>query len=191
MLVVQGLSTPVAAAWQVTGADRPPGGGAPGYPLVDSLGRVARLISRLKTEFTARDAGSPVEFGATSLLIALVEGGPKRAGALAEAVFMDPSQVSRQVQVLVRAGLVERRVDSGDGRAILLAATPQGEAFCSTLMGDRADYLRRVVADWPARDVENFAGYLDRFASALEQTGSRAKSRVGRPPGWDPRPGDD
>lgn len=158
------------------------------YEIVDAVGRIARLISRLKSEFAARHPGSPAEHGATSLLIALVEGGPKRAGALAEAVLMDPSQVSRRVQLLVRGGLVERRAEPGDGRAILLVATPAGRELCASLMRSRADYLRSIVTDWPAHDVTAFVGYLDRFAGGLERAVTHPPRTA--PPAWDQRVGD-
>jgi hypothetical protein len=54
------------------------------------------------------------------------EDGPRRAGALADAVHSDPSTISRQIGHLVKLGYVERTADPEDGRATLLAATDEG-----------------------------------------------------------------
>jgi len=161
-------------------------------PLVDAVGRIGRLLGRLKSDFTARHPRLPAEYGAFSLLTSLVDTGPMRAGALADAVLMDPSQVSRRVAELVRAGLVERRADSGDGRAIVLVATSEGRALCASLRSERAAYFRGIVEDWPASEIDAFVGYLDRFATSLERTvqPSRSGSAAPAAPGWDPRPVD-
>ncbi len=149
--------------------------------LVEAVGRIVRIVARMKAELGARHPGSGTEYGAMSLLVALVENGPRRAGTLAESVLMDPSQVSRRVAALVRAGFVERRADFADGRAILLAATPAGTRVCRAMLLERARYLRGVVADWPAADLDAFTRYLDRFAANLENTVTRPGPRTGAP----------
>jgi len=167
-------------------------GDSAALPLVDAVGRIGRLLGRLKSDFTARHPRLPAEYGAFSLLTSLVDTGPMRAGALADAVLMDPSQVSRRVAELVRAGLVERRADSGDGRAIVLVATPEGRALCASLRSERAAYFRGIVEDWPAAEIDAFVGHLDRFATSLERAvqPSRSGSTGTAAPGWDPRPVD-
>jgi len=52
---------------------------------------------------------------------------------LAETLYITPSTASRTVDDLVRKGLVERRQDPADRRAIRLSLTPQGQALYEAL----------------------------------------------------------
>ena len=87
--------------------------------------RLMRLLERGRAQYQA-DHPDAVERATYLLLVHLVKGGPRRAGALAEAVHSDPSTISRQIGHLVKLGLVERTADPVDGRATLLAATTEG-----------------------------------------------------------------
>jgi len=59
-------------------------------------------------------------------LEALVERGPCRSQALAEALMLDKSTTTRVVDALVRKGYVERRTDPVDARALSLEVTVSG-----------------------------------------------------------------
>ena len=89
------------------------------------LVRLVRLLERVQAQYQAEHPDA-VERAAYHLLAHLVQDGPRRASALAEAVHSDPSTVSRQVAGLVQLGYVERTADPEDGRATLLAATDEG-----------------------------------------------------------------
>jgi DNA-binding MarR family transcriptional regulator len=52
---------------------------------------------------------------------------------LAEALYITPSTASRTVDELVRKGLIERRQDAVDRRAVRLLLTPPGEALYQAL----------------------------------------------------------
>src|SRR5262249_38679467 len=84
------------------------------------LFRLSRLLERSRARFAARRPDG-LERAGHLLLVYLVEHGPRRLGALADAVHSDISTVSRQVSALVKLGLVERRADPDDGRVSLLA----------------------------------------------------------------------
>lgn len=102
------------------------------------------------------------------LLANLVDGGPRRSGALAELVRSDPSTVSRQVAELVQAGLVERRPDPEDGRASVLAATEEGEAVAERHRRARNEKFARLLAHWPADEREGFIAHFERFVTDCE-----------------------
>lgn len=59
----------------------------------------------------------------------LVERGPLRSQALASALMLDKSTVTRVIDGLERKGYVERRPDPDDGRALSLCATRAGRAL--------------------------------------------------------------
>ena len=139
--------------------------------LSDQVLRLTRNAGAMKSQLAARHAGGEggtpgshgIEWAAYALLFQLVADGPMRSSALAEAVCVDPSTVSRQVAELVKAGLVERVPDPADGRASLLVATERGLAVHATRRERRVATFARIVADWPAGDVATLTDLLSRF----------------------------
>jgi len=136
--------------------------------LSDQVLRLTRTAGALKGQLAARHAGGEdgahgIEWAAYALLFQLVTDGPKRSSALAEAVCVDPSTVSRQVAELVKAGLVERVPDPADGRASLLVATARGLEVHAMRRARRVATFGRIVADWPADDVATLTDLLVRF----------------------------
>lgn len=130
--------------------------------LSEAMVRLTRAGHALRTQLAAHDPDG-IEWAAYALLQHLVTDGPQRASALAEAACVDPSTVSRQVGELVAAGLVERRPDPADGRAVLLVATPAGEHVAAARRERRARTFARVVDGWSERDVRTLTRLLERF----------------------------
>lgn len=104
-----------------------------------------------------------IEYAAYGLLAHLVMDGPKRTTALAEAVHADPSTVSRQTAALVRHGLLERRPDPEDGRASILAATPDGERVFRDNRREHVQWMAETLHGWSMAEVEQLAGLLARL----------------------------
>jgi DNA-binding MarR family transcriptional regulator len=129
--------------------------------------RIVRLLDRAHAQYQAEHPDA-VERATYHLLVHLVKGGPRRSSALAEAVHSDPSTVSRQVAQLVRLGLVERTADPADGRATLLAATPEGRRVFEENRRVRIERVAAMLADWTPDERATFAALLDRFATAFE-----------------------
>lgn len=88
---------------------------------------------------------------------------PLRASAIAEHLGVDRSAVSRLLRQLERLGLIARLPDAGDGRAHLVALSPEGVARLAALKADQQTLLRRTLDGWPAGDTERFAELLARF----------------------------
>nr|WP_042198225.1 MarR family winged helix-turn-helix transcriptional regulator [Kibdelosporangium sp. MJ126-NF4]CEL23274.1 Transcriptional regulator, MarR family [Kibdelosporangium sp. MJ126-NF4] len=101
----------------------------------------------------------------TSMLLisALDQIGPVRSNVLADAVYSDPSTISRQVAGLVKDGLIERRADPADGRASLLAVTEKAQVLLEARRHQRNCSLARMLAHWPDGDRERFVELLERF----------------------------
>lgn len=119
-------------------------------------------LARLFVAFKAAQGGS-----ARNLLHVVRSSGPLRQSALAEAVHTDPSTISRHVAELVDGGLVERTPDPGDGRASLLALTPEGEAQVTAMRAGRDSYVGGALAGWSTADLEALSDGLDRFTTDL------------------------
>ncbi|MFF7247818.1 MarR family winged helix-turn-helix transcriptional regulator [Embleya sp. NPDC008237] len=115
----------------------------------------------------ARRAGGELTRGEAQTLTRVVKFGPVRASALAELLDSDRSTTSRQVDVLVRGGFVERSVDPTDGRAHLLRATRRGRRLADGIRAQWAGLMSEVLADWPAEKVDRLADLLAEFGEAL------------------------
>jgi DNA-binding MarR family transcriptional regulator len=136
--------------------------------------RVMRGMERAKAARSVGDDG--VERAAYVLLARLVLEGPRRSNALAESVHSDPSTVSRQVAGLVRAGLVERRPDPEDGRATLLAPTPEGLRVFEANRDRRNQEIGAMTAYWDEADRVRLVELLERLAGDIEDRHAPAPS---------------
>ncbi len=98
----------------------------------------------------------------------LVERGPLRSNALAEALKLDKSTTSRVVDALVRKGYVGKAADGEDARAVSLRVTRSGRALYERINGElieqEADLLRGLDADVRAGATE----IIRRLAVAAE-----------------------
>ncbi|RAG84212.1 MarR family transcriptional regulator [Streptacidiphilus pinicola] len=88
--------------------------------------------------------------------------------ALAQAMGIDSSTVTRQVAPLVDCGLVDRVPNPDDGRAVLLELSARGRQRLEEVRGSRQDLMRVLLADWPAEDRETFVALLTRFNQSIE-----------------------
>ena len=109
-----------------------------------------------------------VERATYLLLVHLVKDGPRRAGALADAVHSDPSTISRQIGHLVKLGYVERTADPEDGRATLLAATAEGRRVFEENRRLRNERFGQILAGWSDADRAALSAMLGRLAADIE-----------------------
>jgi DNA-binding MarR family transcriptional regulator len=89
--------------------------------------------------------------------------------ALAEAMGIDSSTVTRQVAPLVESGLVDRVPNPDDGRAVLLELSPLGRERLKEVRASRQEMIRRLVADWPDQDQQSFCDLLTRFNQSMQE----------------------
>jgi len=131
--------------------------------LINELTGFIRQMKRGMVRISATTRRDGVEYAAFGLLAHLVTEGPKRTTALAESVHADPSTVSRQTAALVRHGLLERRPDPEDGRASILAATPDGERVFHEHRTEHCVRMADILAGWPVADVQRLTNLLTRL----------------------------
>lgn len=129
--------------------------------------RYHRVIHTLRTQL-ADVLPTGLDPAAAMLLSWLVKQGPSRQGQLAEETFLDPSTVSRRISQLVQVGLVERRADPGDGRAVQLVPTALGQAFFNTIRERREEIMQQVLGGWAHADVTELGRLLRKFNDDFE-----------------------
>ncbi|MFF0491794.1 MarR family winged helix-turn-helix transcriptional regulator [Nocardia sp. NPDC003482] len=130
--------------------------------IAQQLVRLARIRERTQAHIAAHSGGE-IEIAAFGIIFRLLCDGPMRSGALAEALYSDASTISRQVQTLVKRGLIERRADPADGRASVLVVTDAGREVAAQMRKRRNETFERVLADWTDDERELFGTMLRRF----------------------------
>jgi DNA-binding MarR family transcriptional regulator len=107
------------------------------------------------------------------LLNRLDHEGPMGVKALAEGMGIDSSTVTRQVAPLVDSGLVKRTSHPEDGRAVVLALSPRGQARLNEVRTSRQQLMSVITDGWTSEERETFCELLGRFNLALaEYSGS-------------------
>jgi DNA-binding MarR family transcriptional regulator len=109
--------------------------------------------------------------------------GPIRTNALADALQLDASTVTRQVAALVADGFVERRPDPDDGRSSTLAITASGRRTMRRVEGERRRVLVEMFRSWDEGERHDLGRGLTQLNTALIeqvallrlQAGSRSK----------------
>ncbi|MFF4833798.1 MarR family winged helix-turn-helix transcriptional regulator [Streptomyces sp. NPDC001315] len=95
--------------------------------------------------------------------------GPMSIGQISDAFRLDTSTVNRQTASAMKAGLLERIPDPEGGMARKFRLTEEGERRLDHERETHIQELDKVFEDWSAKDVENFAHYLQRFNASVER----------------------
>ncbi len=130
------------------------------------VGSLLRRVKRVMGE-RAREVHPELHAMTYAILAHLAAHGPMRGADLSDAFEMDKGGVSRQVQSLVDLGLVERRPDPEDRRAILLDATAEGRERLEEMSRTRSERFDARLAGWSDAELAGFARQLAAYNSAL------------------------
>ena len=95
--------------------------------VADAVGGLLAALTRQRRPSGDPDPGTLSTFQAI-VLSALADQGPVRLGSLADTLGTTDATASRNVDVLERQGLAERRPDPDDARGVIVAATSEGLA---------------------------------------------------------------
>jgi DNA-binding MarR family transcriptional regulator len=126
------------------------------------IGRVGSSVAAARRRATT--AGVDVSSPGMGVLGALVRSGPQRVSAIAAATGLSGSHVSRELRGLEAQGLVARKSDRADARAVLVSVTPAGRAAYRRLKAASVDAADAALAGWQADDLATLARLLDRMA---------------------------
>jgi DNA-binding MarR family transcriptional regulator len=147
-------------------------GGGPGVAGgADAIGAIEleliKLVRHLET-FARRSTLYARVDRAGYLALRVLDGmGPVSINALAHALHLDASTVTRQVAALERSGYVERRRDPADGRSATIALTAAGRSSMDEVALQRRRGIEDLVRDWGGTDQVGLAAALVRLNSSL------------------------
>jgi DNA-binding MarR family transcriptional regulator len=102
------------------------------------------------------------------ILRRLQQDGPQNVSALAAALNLDGSTVTRQVTALQKDGLIERRPDPRDGRGTVIEATALGLQQVEAVRQTRRTLYGTVLHDYSGQERRELAATLERFTAALD-----------------------
>lgn len=123
--------------------------------------RTANRLHSLAIHLLRQVAQVDREMGLTperaSLLSVLAFGGPRTIGQLARAERVSPPAITRIVDGLETAGLVERARDGEDRRVVTVSVTPAGRRVMERGRARRVEVLAGRLRSLPAADVRALA----------------------------------
>lgn len=104
-----------------------------------------------------------------AVLVHLSEAGPDglRMSELAERLLLSRSGLTRRIDSMVRAGLVERRSCPADGRGAVASLTPDGATRLEEAAPTHVAGVRRYLIDALGGDLSGLAAGLARVQAAL------------------------
>lgn len=136
-----------------------------------SLDRVLRWTSRRANRLRLYGRAAELSQNEVWLLDAVDSAGQLRLSDLATWQGVDKSTITPQVRKLEERGLLQRRADPIDRRAVRLALTSRGRALQKRRAEAGVELVDDVLRTWPAEDRIAFADYFARFADQLEAYG--------------------
>ncbi|HEX6247663.1 MAG TPA: MarR family transcriptional regulator [Nocardioidaceae bacterium] len=135
------------------------------------------LLRRVQSIHISTASGEmDLDRSAYGILCRLADEGPQRLGVLASAFGLDPSTITRQVQALEKADLVQRRSDDGDRRASILDLTDEGRRVLEHTRAYRRRRLEEILDEWPAADRDEFARLLTQMNDSVSRLMERVRA---------------
>ncbi|ROS21832.1 MarR family winged helix-turn-helix transcriptional regulator [Cellulomonas sp. PhB150] len=148
------------------------------------VGRLHRLASHLTEEIVAVYARHGLSEGEFDVLAALRRAGApyeRAAGDLASHTMVTTGAITKRVDRLVAAGLVERRRADDDGRGRRIALTPAGLALIDEAFAEHMANEQRLVTVLSPADRELLEPLLTRWLAAFEAPVSPSRPRTSAP----------
>lgn len=126
------------------------------------------LLRRVQRIHISTSSGEmDLDRSAYGILCRLADDGAQRLGALASAFGLDPSTITRQVQAMEKAKLVERQPDELDRRASILDLTAEGRTVLEHTRAHRRQRLEAVLAEWGEGDRQDLARLLAKLNESI------------------------
>jgi DNA-binding MarR family transcriptional regulator len=115
------------------------------------------------------DGDLVLDRAAYGTLCKLADDGPQHLAALAHALGLDPSTITRQVRSLEASGLASRTSDPFDRRVVVLELTDTGRAVLERARTRRRASLHRTLASWSEADLNDFGRLMKEFNASMDR----------------------
>ncbi|MFF4571760.1 MarR family winged helix-turn-helix transcriptional regulator [Streptomyces sp. NPDC001410] len=138
---------------------------------VDDLTRAIENFNRFYIRLASVQK---LSFTTLSVLDTLAFRGPTRLTDLVRTEQLSQPGITQLVTRLERDGLVERRPDPTDGRAVLVHITEEGRKIGQARHKDRARHLRPLIGELTPEEQHTIAAALPVLAH-LAELGMRAR----------------
>jgi DNA-binding MarR family transcriptional regulator len=125
-------------------------------------------MARVGRRFRQQLPGDDLDFSTLILLKTVAHLGPMRVSAIASALDLDASTVSRHVKSLEDRDLLGRTSDPDDRRASRVGISPHGLAGIEASATRRRELIGSLLADWSDADRESLRRLLHQLALSLE-----------------------
>jgi DNA-binding MarR family transcriptional regulator len=136
--------------------------------------------SRRGARTVGERSGVPLAGLTVATLARIRRHGSARLTDIARDLGYEPSRVSKEVQRLVAAGLVEQQRDADDRRVYLLTLTRAGEQTYRRYRQAADRLLAGWMDDWSDRDLAQLARLLTRLADSTTGSDNDSAVRVSR-----------
>ncbi len=138
-----------------------------------SLGPTLQALTRAyRNRLGSLLAAHGLHAGQDLLMLAVWETPGLRQGDLAERLAVEPPTVTRMLQRLERGGMIERRHDPHDGRAMLVHPTPRSRLIEPTVRRAWAALDEMVVAELGDGEAAKLQRLAMKAARVLEGRGA-------------------
>lgn len=122
------------------------------------------LMRYVRTQDTAMGIG-PAQASALSVI---VFGGPRSLNELAGSEQVRPPTMSRIVDALVKEGLVKRKVNTSDRRAVTITTTEKGTQLMHEGRSRREKQLINILKNLNTKEVDQLDRASDIIIAALK-----------------------
>lgn len=140
-------------------------------PLITTFGRMVEAHATLSHQLgqeLERECGIALTWFEVLLRISRSDGGQVSMGALAQQVALTTGGVTRLLDRMIAAGLVERVPCPTDRRVYFASLTEQGETTLHRAAEVHARNLRQAFTGFDEQDLDAFDTLLDRLRVADE-----------------------
>ncbi|MDX2558107.1 MarR family winged helix-turn-helix transcriptional regulator [Streptomyces sp. TX20-6-3] len=144
---------------------------AHGGPVSVALARVARM-HRIAAGRRLRDLG--LYPGQEMMMMRLWDCGPVRQSELIQSLGLDASTVTKMLQRMEHCGLVLRRPDPADRRAVLVEATDEGRSLRAGVEGVWSDLEQASLSGLGPDERTELARLLGLVADNLREEAGEA-----------------
>lgn len=147
--------------------------------VTDAVLSASRVLVAIAARSLA-DVADEVTLTQYRSLVVLASRGPQSVAALADAVAVTPPTVSRLCDRLVRKGLVRRREDPRDRRAVRLALTAAGRELVDQVTERRRREIERLLEAVSPETQRQMVDALQQLSAAAGEVPEQEWST-----GWD------